>query len=74
MSENDNGILATIGGEHIAQAMRSLPPATPTSEDTLERIYDLGGRRIKLTFVKSRHKRAKSTHWFWTASKAVAVD
>ena len=66
-------ILATIPGEHIARASAQLPDAGTATDAPHQIIVTLpapDGRRVLLTFKRFRHKRGKTTRWFWTAEHA----
>jgi hypothetical protein len=63
-----NGILARIGGEHIARAENLLPeagpeaiPQTPSVEID---VPDLGKVTIRFRLKSSKHGRSRN--WFWS--------
>lgn len=71
---NDNGILEHVGGQYIAEAIKTLPPAV-TAEDRDHFVEIDAGHvgRVRLTFRKQKAKRGKFSHWFWAAGRAEAV-
>lgn len=71
----DNGILAQVPGQFIAQASQTLPPAA-TAEDRDYPVEIEAGHagQVRITFRKQKLKRAKHSHWFWLAQRADAVD
>ncbi|MFY3311555.1 hypothetical protein [Achromobacter ruhlandii] len=70
----DNGILEQVPGQYVAQAALTLPPAaTAEDRDHLVEIDAGHAGRVRLTFRRQKAKRAKHTHWFWSAKRADAV-
>lgn len=68
---NDNGILQQVGGQYIAEAIQTLPPAiTAEARDHFVEINAGHAGRVRLTFRKQKAKRAKHSHWFWSAKRA----
>lgn len=70
----DNGILAQVPGQFIAQASQTLPPAA-TAEDRDYPVEIEAGHLgpVRITFRKQKLKRAKHSHWFWLAQRAEKV-
>lgn len=68
---NENGILAAVPGQYVAQASLTLPPAA-TAEDRLYEVVIEAGHagRVRLFFRKQKARRAKHSHWFWLALRA----
>lgn len=68
---NDNGILEQVGGQYVAAAIKTLPPAV-TAEDRDHFVEIDAGHagRVRLTFRKQKAKRGKFSHWFWQAKRA----
>lgn len=76
-THTDNGILARVPGEYIAQAGRSLPdPATAPDEQMRVEIDAGWAGRVRLTFTKFRYRRpkAKASSVFWNCKHAEAVE
>jgi hypothetical protein len=72
-----NNILATIPGEHIARAALSLPDAESAPDAPHQVVTKLprpDSRRVRITFRRFKHKRAKTTRWFWTAESAEVME
>lgn len=73
--EVDNGILASVPGEYIVQAEKTLPAPTPDGPQTLTAEVDadwLGRVRIRFEFREFRHY--KMTNMAWVAVHAEAVE
>ena len=70
----DNGILEHVGGQYVAEAIKTLPPAV-TAEDREYLVEVDAGHagRVRLTFRKQKAKRGKFSHWFWQAKRAEKV-
>ncbi|MBF9263406.1 hypothetical protein [Paracidovorax cattleyae] len=67
----DNGDLAWVLGEEVADAIRSLPPAGPDQPETMAvntHAQQLGP--IRLTLARHRYKRGKNVIWIWVACRA----
>lgn len=71
---SDNGILEHVGGQYVAEAIKTLPPAV-TAEDREYLVEVDAGHagRVRLTFRKQKAKRGKFSHWFWQAKRAEKV-
>ncbi|AKP88995.1 hypothetical protein [Achromobacter ruhlandii] len=71
---DDNGILEQVQGTYVAQAARTLPPAA-TAEDRDHSVEIDAGHTglVRITFRRQKAKRAKHTHWFWSAKRADAL-
>lgn len=70
----DNGILEQIGGNYIAQAQLSLPPAvTAEDRDYLVEIDAGDAGMVRVIFRRQLTRRAKRSHWFWLARRAEKV-
>lgn len=73
MSE-ENGILALVPGQFVAQALNALPEAARDTEPCRQAVIDVPGLgRVRFTCrrVVSRKGRAKTA--FWAAQKAEQV-
>ena len=68
-----DNVLASIPGEHIARAAMSLPEARDAPDEPQYVELHLDGRRLLLTFKRFKHKRGKTTRWFWTAERAEII-
>ena len=75
MSEDSNGILATLPGDLIGYASQDLPPpgAGQSSEVVVERLAGDPHGLVRIRFRLMRARRGKSTSWFWTAVHAERV-
>src|SRR5262249_8774201 len=71
MIDQRANILPSIPGDFIARAASALPDASTTAAPGEERrqleIQLDDGRRVRITFQRFKHKRGKTTPWFWTA-------
>ena len=70
MSED---LLPRIPGEYIAQAKQTLPDAARAPDGALMDCYVNvpGIGRVRITARRLKHKRGRSTHYFWTAESAI---
>ena len=70
--EEDNGILAQIGGALIGKTSSQLPPAGPDSPEFLATEVDAGPPHgtVVIRYQLQRHRRGKSATWFWVAVHA----
>jgi hypothetical protein len=60
--------------QYLARALKTLPNAETAPGEFMEATIDvpeLGA--VVITARRMQHKRGKSTHYFWTAEKAVDV-
>lgn len=70
----DNGILEQVGGNYIAQAQLSLPPAVTAEDRDYPVEIDAGDAgMVRVIFRRQMTRRAKRSHWFWLARRADAV-
>lgn len=71
----DNGILARVPGQCVAEAMKLLPPV-----DTAEnRVHDVvidaeHAGRVRIFARRQLARHHKHSHWFWSAFRAEAVE
>lgn len=71
---DDNGILEQVGGNYIALAQQSLPPAATAEDRDYPVEIDAGhAGRVRVIFRRQKARRAKHSHWFWLARRADAV-
>ena len=69
---DDNGILEQVGGNYIALAQQSLPPAATAEDRDYAVEIDAGhAGLVRVTFRRQKARRAKHSHWFWRAQHAV---
>jgi hypothetical protein len=68
-------ILGQIAGPYVSRALKPLPnPETVPADTIMEATIEVPGiGMVRSTARRMRHKRGKSTHYFWTAEKAVGV-
>jgi hypothetical protein len=60
-------------GLDITRAALTLPdPASAPDEPHYVKIRR-GGRKIRITFLRFKQKRRKTTHWLWTAASAEVI-
>ena len=71
---HDNGILARIRGEEVAEGSRRLPPAGEGQPARLSVEVDtLHNGRVLITYQLHHFKQRKTSYWAWGACRAVAV-
>lgn len=72
----DNGILARVPGEYIAQASKSLPDPACAIDDEMCVEIDAGwAGRVRLTFRKQRYSRprGKTSYVAWLCRHAAQI-
>lgn len=70
----DNGILAQVPGEYVSQGKRDLPPPAAAEDRDYTAEVDAGHvGRVLITYRPQKHKRGKSSHWFWVAVRATRL-
>jgi hypothetical protein len=72
----DNGILARLPGQYIAQASRSLPdPACAIDDEICVEIDAACAGRVRLTFRKQRYSRPRrrTSYFAWLCRHAELV-
>jgi hypothetical protein len=66
-------LLPRIPGNYIAKALQTLPPAERAAAGGIMECFvnvpDLG--RVRITARRMKHKRGRSTHYFWSAESVV---
>lgn len=73
----DNGILAQVPGERIAEGMQMLPPAGPEQQSqpirevVVPNVRDLGD--VRITYDLNTYRHGKSRQWHWRALRADRV-
>lgn len=73
----DNGILARVPGQFIAQASKSLPdPACAIADEICVEVDAAWAGRVRLTFRKQRYSRprGKISYVSWLCRHAEPVD
>lgn len=70
--DEDNGILAQIGGALIGKTGSLLAPAGPESPEFLAVEVDAGPPHgtVVIRYQRQRHRRGKFATWFWVAVHA----
>ncbi|MVW72118.1 hypothetical protein [Bordetella sp. 15P40C-2] len=67
----DNGILARVPGQFVAQASHILPPPELADDGEHQAEIDAGhAGRVRIYYKRQRAKRGKHSHWFWVAVRA----
>lgn len=66
----DNGILAEVPGQYVAEAALILPPAV-TAEDREYPVEIDAGRAgmARIFYRKQKARHGKHSHWFWLAQR-----
>jgi hypothetical protein len=69
--DEDNGILASVPGEHISRASRTLPELANALQDRMNVVIDAGwAGRVRISFLRYRYRSGRSNTWAWTAYRA----
>jgi hypothetical protein len=72
---HDNGILERIGGQHVAQALQTLPPAQSSTAETIEAELEVPGiGRVRFTMRRCKSRKGKSSHYYWSTTKAILME
>lgn len=70
----ENGILAQVPGQFIAQASQTLPTAGTAEDRDYHAEIEAGhAGLVRVTFRRQKARRNKTTHWFWSARRADQV-
>lgn len=72
---SDNGILARIPGQYVADALKTLPSPEDSLDDLLETeidVPDIG--RVRFVAERNHSKRGKFVYYFWSAKRATLVE
>jgi len=71
---NDNGILAEVPGQYVAEGSQTLPAAATAEDREYPVEIDAGhAGRVRIYYRKQKAKRGKFSHWFWLAKRAEKV-
>jgi hypothetical protein len=71
---NDTNLLFKIPGQYISAGSRSLPSAETATDDPQQAVVDVPGiGRVRLTYTRFKHKKAKTTRFFWTVESAELI-
>ncbi|MFY1848684.1 hypothetical protein [Achromobacter dolens] len=71
---DDNGILEQVPGQYVARAALTLPPAATAEDRDYPVEIDAGhAGLVRITFRRQKARRAKYTHWFWSARRADTI-
>lgn len=71
---DDNGILEQEPGSYVARAALNLPPAVTAEDRDYPVEIDAGhAGLVRITCWRQKARRAKRTHWFWSAKRAKNV-
>jgi hypothetical protein len=68
-------ILGQITGPYVSRALKTLPKAETMPDGAImEATIEVPGLgTVRFTARRMRHKRGKSTHYFWTAESASVI-
>ena len=75
----DHDLLSKISGDILSAALRLLPDATLSEEDTRRVVVDLDGLHAEVTFARLKRpsrkkKQPADERWYWTPAIAVLVE
>jgi hypothetical protein len=60
-----------VPGQYVARALKTLPAAEMAPAEFMEATIDVPELGVVLiTAKRMKHKKGKSTHYFWTADNA----
>ncbi len=69
-----NGILASVPGEYIAEAINALPDAETAEDRDYEVVLEAGHvGMVRLYACRKKARHGKHTHWFWSVHRAESV-
>lgn len=67
----DNGILATVPGQFVAQASQGLPDAGTATEQEVSATVDADWAGVvTITYRRQLARHRKHSHWYWIAVRA----
>jgi hypothetical protein len=68
----DNGILAKVPGQLVADGSKGLPDAESATADTMSAEIDADwAGRVRITYRRQLARHRKHSHWYWQAVRAV---
>jgi len=70
--EDDNGILARVPGQNIADAIAMLPDPTTAEDRPYEVVIDADYAGTVRLFARRMYNR-RGRYWFWSTYRAEAV-
>jgi hypothetical protein len=71
MSED---LLPRIPGQYIAHALQTLPRAETAADTLMEATVEVPGvGTVRITAKKAKHRKGRSTSYFWTPERAVVA-
>lgn len=72
--QSDNGVLGSVMGDEISQAMVHLPRAAPGLPEAMTgETESLNHGRVRVTFQLTRNKHNKSVMWYWRPTHAEPI-
>ncbi|TAL87481.1 MAG: hypothetical protein EPN46_03920 [Candidimonas sp.] len=73
-ADSENGILASIPGQYVAEAIQLLPPVD-TAEDRDYTVEIDAGHvgRVRIYARRQLARHGKHAHWFWLVNRAEAI-
>jgi len=73
--DTDNGILARVPGQYIAEALAQLPPINIAGDQIHETVIEAGHvGKVRIFARKQLARHGKHSHWYWSAFRAAAVE
>ena len=70
-NDDDNGILAHIGGGYFARTGYTLPPASAEQDKHASVELEVPGLGpVRITYELMSHRHESGRNWFWTATFA----
>jgi hypothetical protein len=71
----DNGILATVPGQFVAEGSQGLPdPATAAVDELTATIDADWAGWVRITYRRQLARHRKHSHWYWHAVRADATS
>ena len=72
---SDADVLRLIPGQIIAAGSRNLPSTAKSTHATRQLVVNVPGiGRVRFTYKRMSHTKARSTHYFWTIEGAALIS
>jgi hypothetical protein len=75
MSDDADRLLDRIPGQYIAEALKTLRNAEKSTLDAIDVVIDVPNMgAVRITANRMKHKKGRSTHYFWNADRADSLS
>ena len=72
--EDDNGILARVPGQFVADGIALLPGPDTAEDHVYEAVVDAGYVGVVRLFARRQYARhGREDHWFWSVYRAEPI-